>query len=229
MDETIHINIGSLIKTDTHYISTTKTRLWPSLIAGLRWIYKRPIGGSTLTVNGLGLLTINTLAIAVEGFITDILIEYLTSDNQANSDRITQIENSSWSSKVKAYSKEFQNPLSNCKTFKAIEILLLLRNNTAHGRTHTEQTIRSIDGKETSKIESQNKNYEKVRKFFIAQKLMKESEMFSNVETLWQIAHAQFFMGYVRLFMYEVLENNKSDKFEGMRSELDNAFNMTII
>lgn len=228
MDETLHFYIDSLHRTDTHHISTTKTRLWPSIIASQRWIFKHNISGSTLMINGIGLMVINSLAIAAEGFLTDILVEYLDNHELEKSDKIKQIENSNWNSKVKIYNTTFENCLNKCESYESIDILLLLRNNTAHGRTHTERNAVSIATSESSKIESINKNYQKARQFFERINLMKESEVFSNIDTLWQIKHAWFFLSQVRLFLYSVLEKNKSEKFNSIKSELDNAFKMTI-
>lgn len=228
MEETIHLYVDNIYKTDTHYITTTKTRLWPSLIAAQRWLFKDSIKGSTLIINGLGLMVINNLAISVEGFLTDILIEYLDNHELEKSDKIKQIENSNWNSKVKIYNTTFENRLDKCLAYEAIDILMLLRNNTAHGRTHTERSGIKIGTTESTQIESLNKNYERVRKYFHKVKIMKESENFSNVETLWKIQHAWFFMSQVKLFLYSILENNKSDKFASIKSELENAFKMTI-
>jgi len=228
MDETIHIYVDALHKTDTHAISTTKTRLWPSIIASQRWVFKRSISGSTLIINGFGLMIINSLAIAVEGFLTDLLVEYLDNHELEKSDQIKQIENSNWNSKVKIYNKIFENNMNKCISYEAINILLLLRNNTAHGRTHRETNAIEISTSKGSKIESLHKNYQEVRLFFQKIGLMKETEIFSNVETLWQIKHAWFFLSQVQLFLYSLLENNVSEKFVSMKSELDNAFKMTI-
>ena len=228
MDETIHIYLDSLHKTDTHSIATSKTRLWPSLIVAQRWIFNTRISGSNLMINGLGLMVINSLAIAVEGYLADILFEYLDDHALEKSDRLKQIQNSNWNSKVKIYNKTFENNLGNSTAYESIDILMLLRNNTAHGRTHTESNMVDLATGERSKIESENKNYEKARQFFCKVGLMKKTETFSNIETLWQIKHSWFFLSQVRLFLYSVLENNKSEKFVSIKSELDNAFKMTI-
>jgi len=228
MDETIHIYLDALHKTDTHTISSTKTRLWPSILVSLRWIFKHPISGSTIIQNGLGLLVINNLAIAVEGFITDILVDYFDNNELKKSPKIEQIENSNWTSKVKHYNKIFPNKLDKCDSYKSIEILFLLRNNTAHGRTHRETNSMNIATQERTKIESTNVNYQKVRKFFNEVNVMKESEIYSNVETLWKLNNVLFLIGQVQIFLNSVLENNKSEKFTSIASELNNAYKMTI-
>lgn len=228
MDETIHIYVDALIKTDTHTISSTKTRLWPSVLVSLRWLFKHPISENAIIQNGLGLLAINNLAIAVEGFITDILVDYLDNNELKKSAKVEQIENSNWTSKVKQYNKIFPKKLSKCASYNSIEILFLLRNNTAHGRTHRETNSMNITTLKRTRTESTNKNYQKVRQFFNSANVMKESEIYSNIETLWQIKNVLFLMRQVEIFLYSVLENNKSDKFASIVSELDNAYRMTI-
>lgn len=229
MDETIHIYIDALLKTDTHTLLVTKKRLWPSIIASLRWLFNRPISGNTLIQNGLGLLMINNLAIAVEGFITDVLVEYLDTNELEKSDRIKNIESSSWKSKIKAYNKVFPNSLDKCVSYRSIELLFFLRNNTAHGLTHREKNTTEIATAKKSKIESIDKNYQKAREFFNEIGRIKATELSSNIETLWGINNCYFFLSEVRLFLHSVLENNKSEKFIGITSELNNAFKMTII
>jgi hypothetical protein len=228
MEETIHIYIDSILKSDTQSISSSKKRLWPSLIVSVRWLFKNPISGRTLIQNGLGLTVINSLAMAVEGFLSDLLVEYFDNYELEKTLKIKAIENSNWNSKVKIYKKTFTNNINKCECYEAIEILFYLRNNTAHGRTHREISVITIDTPQSQRIRSADKNYQKARQYFEKTGLLKEDDRLSNVEMLWQIKHAQFLLYQVESFLYSLLENNKSEKFNSIASELNNAFKMSI-
>ena len=86
----------------------------------------------------------------------------------------------------------------------------------------------NIATQERTKIESTNANYQKVRQFFNEVNVMKESEIYSNLETLWKLNNVLFLIGQVQVFLHSVLENNKSEKFTSITSELNNAYKMTI-
>lgn len=228
MEETIHIYIESILKSELGVVSTTKKRLWPSLIVSIRWLLKNPISGRAIIQNGLGLTAINSLAIAVEGFLCDLLVGYHDNYKAEKPEIINKIENSNWNSKVKMYNKTFQNKITQCARYEAVKILFLLRNNTAHGRTHREKGITSADNHETYKINSVDKNYQEARQYFQRMRLIDENDKLSNIESLWQIRNVLFLFTQIEIFLNSLLENNKSEKFDSIKSELNNAFKMTI-
>lgn len=227
MDETIHIYLDNLFDSERGPVSVSKKRLWPSIIISIRWIFKNPITGRTIVQNGLGLMLVNSLAIAVEGFIGDILVEYIDDHQIEKSQRVKTIENSNWKSKVKIYNKTFENKLMDCASFEAIDVLFALRNNTSHGRTHREISVMLKGTPELQEISSVDKDYQKAREFFKKLGLLKEDRP-SNVEKVWQISHVHFLLTQVESFFYSVIEKNKSKKFDAILSELNNAFKMTL-
>ncbi len=228
MDETIHIYIESVSSNANESISATKKRLWPSLIISLRWLFSKPISGRTVVQNGLGLSTVNSLAIAVEGFVGDLLVDYFYDSADPGQQIIKKIENSNWSSKVRIYNKTFPNSIKDCAGYEAIEILMLLRNYTAHGRTHREKSVLKANDPNFVKTESIDYNYREARQYFEKIGLLKKNEKMSNSEMLWNIRNVVFLMSQVQVFLYSLLQNNKSDKFKSILSELENAFKMSL-
>jgi len=228
MEETIHIYIESILKSEKGAVSATKKRLWPSLIVSIRWLFKNPISERTIIQNGLGLTVINSLAIAVEGFLCDLLVDYHDNYKAEKPEIINRIENSNWNSKVKLYNRTFENKITQCTCYDSVKILLLLRNNTAHGRTHREKGVMPTDNPDTYKMNSLDYNYQEARQYFQKMRLIAENDKFSNVESLWQIRNVLFLFTQIEIFLNSLLENSKSEKFDSIKSELNNAFKMTI-
>lgn len=186
MDETLHVN-EELHKTDTHYINVVKTRLWPQLLASLNWIIKSPIPNKVTVQNGLGLIIINNLAIIIEGFITDIIVEHLDNHELEKSKQINELVKKGWADKRELYKNTFQKSIETYPEYESIKNLFFLRNNISHGKTHSEIDKKHIITGERSLIESVDKNYQKVRKYLIEKKVINDTEVSSNVNVLWKI------------------------------------------
>jgi hypothetical protein len=127
MEETFHINIEGY-PTDQGYISISKVRLWPAILASLQWMIRNPIPGHNLVQSGIGLIIINNLAISVEGFIADMIIQKIDNNEENKPPDIQSLQgyNATWKLKIKLYNKYFDKKLESYSQFKAMEILFLL-------------------------------------------------------------------------------------------------------
>lgn len=220
MEEKIHINI-EVYKTDTHYIGGSKTRLWSAILSSLRWLTTTGIPGNIQS--GIGLMIINNLAIAVEGFISDIIIEHLDNGELEKPEEV-KMDNIQWRKKVKEYNALFRDKLETYSEYKSIEILFDLRNNISHGRTHREISKTDIRTGEKTVLESVNKNYQKVRLYCIDKGLLIEKDTSSNIDVLWKLNIAAFFFLEVTKFLFAVIRINESDKKGGILAELNTAY-----
>ena len=225
MDETIHINIGAS-QTDTHYIASYTVRVWPHLLASVNWILRNPISGNLLIQHGISITVINNLAIAVEGFIADIISEYLYKKDHLKAISNIDLDRMTWQNKRKLYNELFSKRLEAYLLYDGIETLISFRNNLAHGRTYTEYTMREIAGDEISDIESGNKVYQDLRTYLIKNRLLKPGNISSNVEVPWKIQIACHFVGLVKSFMENVLRENESDSKLGIETEFKLVYNI---
>ena len=221
MEETIHINLEAY-KTDTHYIGGSKTRLWSAILSSLKWLTTTGIPGNIQS--GIGLMIINNLAISVEGFISDIIIEHLDNGEFEKPEEVKNFDNLTWPKKVKKYNSLFKDKLETYSEYKSIEILFDLRNNISHGRTHTEISKTDIMTGQKTVLESVNQKYQKVRLYCLEKKLLVEKDTSSNVDVLWKLNVAAFFFFEVTKFLYAVIRNNESDKKGGILAELNAVY-----
>ena len=226
MEEIIHINIGGYIS-ENEVVSVSKFRLWPALVAYSRWTLKNVIPGHNLIRGGLGLSIVNNLAIAVEGFIADMVIEKLeTNEPNKSPDLIFLESKATWHHKKKLFNENFPKVLENYPEFEAVEILFNLRNNMLHGLTHTEQTKRNIDSEEWIQVTSINQKYQKVRDFFVNKGLLPNLKTNSSSELLWKVEIVVFLFSQVQRFLTKIIADNNTPKFSGIAIELKDALAM---
>lgn len=217
----IHVNLAMYKEGDT-YIAVTKTRIWPPLLAYLQWITASIQMPGYLT-EGLGLTIINNLAIIAEGVLTDLIEEHVAHTGAVLTPPLN-FHRDGWSKKVTAYNQLFTQPLENYSCYRSMECIIRLRNNIAHGRSHSE-IASSIPEQptDTTLIESENANYEYVRQYLIEKELLQPSSQFSNVNSLWQVNNAQFLLSEVKFFIQSMLDANESPCKAGIVSEWNNA------
>lgn len=225
MDETIHINV-EVHKSNTHYVNIVKTRLWSAILSSINWLIKNPIPGSINVQSGLGLMIINNLAIAVEGFIADLIIEHLDDHELIKSKQVKNVARETWQPKKKKYNEIFEKNIESYPEYKSIEIFFLLRNNISHGKTHLEISKTDIVTREKTFIESTDKNYQIVRRYLIRKNIIKERDTSSNAEILWKLNIAIFFFHEVKRFLFTIIGNNESEKKQCILSELKSSFNV---
>ena len=225
MEETIHINV-ELHKSDTHYISITKTRLWSQILISLNWLIKAPIARTVSIQNGLGLMIINNLAILIEGFISDLITEHLDNNELVKPKEIKGLDKNGWSHKKELYNKTFQKDLESYAEYKSIESLFFLRNNISHGKTHNEINKTHIISGQKTIIESVDKNYQKVRKYLVEKKVITEKDTSSNVDVLWKLQIAFFFFSESKKFLFAVIQTNESNKKQAILSELQSSLSV---
>ena len=226
MEEVIHINIGGYI-TEDEAVSVSKFRLWPALLAYAQWTLKNIIPGHNLIRSGIGLSLVNNLAVAVEGFVADMVVENLATNDKNKSPKLVFLESkATWHDKKKLFNENFEKGLESYAEFEAVEILFNLRNNMLHGLTHTEQTKRKIDSEEWIQVTSINQKYQKARDFFISKALMPDLKTHSSAELLWKLEIAVFLFSQVQIFLTKIVSENNSPKFVGIDIELKNALSL---
>ena len=224
MEETININIGGYI-TGNEVVSISKFRLWPSLLAYSRWILKNTIPGHNLVRSGLGITVINNLAIAVEGFVADMVVEKLDTNQPEKPKEIIFLESkATWAQKRGLFNKNFKNKLESYPEFESIKVLFSLRNNFLHGLSHSEVTTRKIDSEEWAKLKSTNDKYQVARSFFVKKGLLKDAETHSNVEMLWKLEIVVFLYSETQKLLTRIMADNDLPNFIGINNEMKNAF-----
>lgn len=217
MEETIHINI-EIRRTESGTAAITTTRLWPALLKFTRTLRYEPMKGQI--VDGICLTIMNNLALIIEGFITDLLVEEIKRKRlsiQFNPERST------WSQKKDVYAIVFCKPLSEYAQYEAVEILFLLRNNVAHGRSHTEISKKDEASDEWAFIQSENRNYQRVREFLIKNRLMESKITMSNVDVFWTPLIAANFYLDTENFLFAIIRDMTDEQALGIRSELQHA------
>lgn len=217
-NETFQINV-SLEKTETHYLSIVKTRLWSFQLMSLNWLMRSNISASTNVQNGLGLMILNTLATSIEGFITDLIAEHLFEKELERLDQMKKLDLRGWQKKKKKYNKLFQKKIESYNSYQAIENLFFLRNNISHGETHLEIDKREIVNGNKSKIESVGESYQKVRLFLVTKQIIQETEISSNSKVLWNLHIARFFFRETQKFLASVISENESPNKMGIQAE----------
>lgn len=120
MEETFQINFEGH-KTDTHYISIIKTRLWSYMLMSINWLIRSRIHSSTNVQNGIGFMIINNLAISIEGFITDIITEHLFENELEKLLHIKNLGLTGWQTKKTQYNKIFDKKIEAYASYQAIE------------------------------------------------------------------------------------------------------------
>ena len=217
MEEVDHFNIG-VHQTETGTISIVITRLWPSLLRFTLKLMYEPMKG--YLIDGICLTILNNLALVVEGFITDIITEMIKGEQlhvEFNPERAT------WSKKIAIYPKLSGKSLSEYPQYEAIEILFILRNNIAHGRSHSEIAKKNAPSDEWTYIESENKNYQIVRDFLVQKGLMERKINPSNFDAFWQPLITAFFCSQIEQFLFAVINDLDDKKSFGIFSELRTA------
>lgn len=219
-NETFQLNI-SLEKTDTHYLSIVKTRLWSFQLMSINLLIHIKISSSTNFQNGLGLMVINALATSTEGCITDFIAEHLFINDTERIDGLKKLNLIGWQRKKKKYNELFQKKLESYKSFESIEYLFLLRNNISHGETHLEVSRREITSGNSSKIESVGTSFQKVRKFLVQKHIIQETDVSSNAKVLWTMDVARYFNREVHQFLAAVIKGNESPNKLGIEAEFN--------
>lgn len=223
MEDTIHINI-SISKTDTHYISGHFVRIWPHLLTTVNWFFKNPIPAGQMIQYGIGLTCINNLAIAVEGFIADIIFEHIENNKELKDKYKLDIDKLTWYPKKELYNELFSKKIEDYAFYEGIVALMNFRNNLAHGRTYSEFTQREQGIEKFSEIGSDNKRYQTVREYLIKNNLLKESNTPSNSEIPWKLTILAHFAGIVKFFLNNILNENESKHKLGIETEFKMAY-----
>ncbi len=217
-NETFQINV-SLDKNESHYLSIVKTRLWSFQLMSLNWLLRSHISSSTNVQNGLGLMILNTLAISIEGFLTDLIAEHLFDKELERITGMKKLDLIGWQKKKKKYNNLFQKKIENYNSYESIENLFFLRNNISHGETHLEIDRREIATGIKSTIESVSESYQKVRLFLIVKQIIQETEISSNAKVLWTLDIARFFFRETQHFLTSVITENESPNKMGIQAE----------
>lgn len=219
---TIHLNID-LHKTDSAYVSIITTRLWSYIPPSINWLIRTPTPAMASIQGGLSIIIINSLAILVEGFITDILASRLEDSALKNSE-VIDFDIATWHPKKKFFKKLFEKDLSTYSKYKSIEALFNLRNNLSHGKSHVEQNSKDTASGGISSVKSLHKNYQSARQYLVEKKLLNDTSDISNVEVLWKFNIALFFFFEVKAFLFDVINSIEFDRKSGIFNELQTAY-----
>lgn len=169
-DYTIHLNVN-VAKIGDRNVAVSKERIWRPLVSLHAYFGsgKTPLPGYIWDAFGLAMIT--NMAIIVEGVIADLIDEYCVG-NTITPAWGTDLDKLTWAGKRQKYDSLFAKKLEAYKGYNAVEILFLFRNNIAHGLAHLEQSSNQEVTNERTDLESINRNYELIRKFFIQRRLM---------------------------------------------------------
>ncbi|MBS1512570.1 MAG: hypothetical protein JST86_17120 [Bacteroidetes bacterium] len=223
MEELFHINFDGY-KTDSEYVSVSKVRLWPRIIATINWISKNSIPGNNLILEGTGIIIINNLSIALEGFVADMVVQKIANHQEIKPKEIVHIESSAnWNDKYKYFNQYFEKKIFDYPEFKSIDILFTLRDNLLHGLTHSEETRVNIATGVRTNIKSINQKYQRARKFFVEKGFLKNTDESSNINMVWKLQIVSYLYSETRKFMVSVLEDNNTPVFTGISNELKAA------
>lgn len=223
MEEIFNINFEGY-QTENDYISISKVRLWPAILASANWILKNRIPSHNLIQSGLGLTIINSLAVSIEGFIGDMIVQKLDNGEFIKVQEVQDLEKATWSDKLKLYNRVFEKKLNSYIEFESVEVLFILRNNFLHGLSHSEMIKRNILSGISSKVKSTNKKYQIAREYFTKNGFLKSTDVSSNVEILWRLQIVAFLFWEVQKFLNKIIADNKSQQFIGIADELKNAY-----
>lgn len=187
----------------------------------LKWLLQRSdIPSSTNLRNGLGLIIINNLAIAIEGLITDIIIDHLDDYKPQKPKLFDDLNKKGWWFKKDAYNKTFKKQLEIYSSYKSIENLFRLRNNIAHGKTHLETNEKTLATDVIEKVRSVDDKYQQVRLYLIEQNVIPDKDTSSNADVLWTFNISKFFFEESLKFIQSVIHGNESSKKMGIEAEL---------
>lgn len=218
MDEIFHVNVGGYT-TDAYRVTVFKTRLWPYMLMSLKWLIRSNIPLSTNLQNGLGLIIINNLAIAIEGLITDIIIDHLDNYKTQKPKLFDELNKKGWWFKKDTYNKTFKKQLETYSSYKSIENLFRLRNNISHGKTHLETNEKQLTTGVTEKVKSVDDKYQQVRLYLIEQKVIRDKDVSSNADVLWTFNNSKFFFEESLKFIQSVINGNESPEKMGIEAE----------
>lgn len=98
----------------------------------------------------------------------------------------------------------------------------MLRNNIAHGRSYIEILFRQKDGSSIKQIE--NDNYEKVRLYLQANKIVHSNDSILNTDGFWEFGSTFHFYFEVKNFLFDTLKNISFTKKDDMLNELIRAY-----
>jgi len=221
MEDTFFVHLNAENNSNGGSETVVKKSIWPSLIMSIRWILSGSFPIDYRISSGVGVMINNGLAIIIEGFVSDI-INVEREKKMASKDASTPaFEAGTWESKKKKYETTFNVKMKNYKDYDAIVILFLLRNNIAHGKAHVEISGHG-DG---STIQSKDDKYQEVRKYLTSNKMLVPGKRISNVEDLFDIPKAIFFLYKVRSFLDGLIADKPNDAgFEFIKSQLEHAF-----
>lgn len=217
MEETININVGYRPTVNGHATIFT-SRLWPAIFRFTKAIMYSPIKANLM--DGTCLTIINNLAIVVEGFVTDLIIDELET---ATALHLFNADRSTWEEKKKVFATLFEKGIEEYREYESIKILFLLRNNISHGRSHSEISTNSKGVFDRSFVESENRNYELVRNFLVDKHFLDSKTVWSNTDVFWKPEIASYFHLQVEQLLYSIISNGDPTKYIGIRSELDTA------
>jgi hypothetical protein len=220
------------IKIDSENASATHTlKLWGMLPVTLRWLIYDDASSTPDRYNGKCIVIANGLAALVEGFITDLLItEYETRPLPNKEEILADLSNSApWSRKCKRFEELFPGTLSALPTTEAIETLIKLRNNIAHGRTFREEVTYIKEDPATGEAPKhqktiENDGYDTVKIFFVAKGLLKHDPGSISPTLYWNIPIVKFLYMEVKKFLWGIMMNTPLSNKSTLQAELEEAY-----
>ena len=222
----IHLNIN-LEKTENGAIMTSTVRLWSYMPSSLSWIMKLPYPASADIECGRTIIILTNLALLVEGFLTDIVACHIENKSEDKIKEVLDKINTGklkWKDLITKYAEYFSKDLNDIPSFKSIEILFAFRNNIAHGKTYSEQSVsqNAIEDKVTNF--SLDKKYEKVRQYLIEMNVIRYETVTANQPKILDSNVTVFFYFEVKSFLFSVINGIEFDKKENIKSELMNSY-----
>ena len=222
----IHLNIN-LEKTGNGAKTTSTVRLWSYMPSSLSWIMKLPYPASADIVCGRTIIILTNLALLVEGFLTDIVTCHIVNKADVKMKEVLDKINTGqlkWKDLIIKYAEYFGKDLDDIPSFKSIEILFAFRNNIAHGKTYSEQSVNQNDVENKVTNFSIDKKYEKVRQYLIEKGVIRYETVTANQPQILDSNVTVFFYFEVKSFLFSVINGVEFDKKENIISELTNSY-----
>src|SRR5690348_7471176 len=143
--------------------ATLTLKLWIHMPSSITWLLQDTNSNTETVYNGKCIMLVISLAMLVEGFITDLLINQSEKiESNVAVKKIKKIKTEgTWKSKTALFKEVFKKEISTFINYKSIDSLFTLRNNIAHGRTYTEEVV--FRGETNYNKIVHNENYNKVK------------------------------------------------------------------
>lgn len=215
----IFVDLNKPNSTATHTL-----RLWAALPPAIRWLMHDNTSNIEDIYNGKCIMLINSLASLAEGFLTDLLLSELEKGIHPKKEKLISDLSTSgtWKPKKELFDQLFTKKLSDFKNTEAVETLIALRNNIAHGRTFIEELTYYGENNHSKEIPS--RNYASPKEYLIKKGIITDSPGTISPTVFWGLAVIQFYHIHVKKFLFELITDAGAADKDTLQNELLAAY-----